>query len=290
MPQSQSPNSVRVSQSHSIPPKKNAFVNKHLADIHPNPLANIVYQTAASERKKVIAKGEKVRRSKKLEREAGAFSNLFTNFWSAFGISDQQLQSQREPDSRLKPLAKKSIIAAQRAEDLRKKCLVLDLDETLVHSSFKPTERPDYIVPVEIESTIHQVYVGKRPGVNEFLCEMAKHYEIVVYTASLSKYADPLLDQLDPQGLIQHRLFREHCVQYEGNYVKDLSLIDRDISSIIIIDNSPMSYLFHPQNAIGCSSFIEDMTDNELHSIARFLIDIKEVEDVRDHLHKWKAN
>ena len=85
-----------------------------------------------------------------------------------------------------------------------RKCLVLDLDETLLHSSFKvsfdhssienkltrvPQMLPsaDYIVPVEIESQTHNVYVIKRPGVDHFLKEMGKIYEVVIFTASLSK-------------------------------------------------------------------------------------------------------
>ena len=99
--------------------------------------------------------------------------------------------------------------------DEGKKCLVLDLDETLVHSSFKPTVNPDYIIPVDIEGTVHKVYVCKRPGVDAFMREMGKLYEIVVYTASLSKYADPLLDRLDQDKVIRYRLFREHCVHHE---------------------------------------------------------------------------
>jgi RNA polymerase II subunit A small phosphatase-like protein len=81
-------------------------------------------------------------------------------------------------------------------KDSGKMCLVLDLDETLVHSSFKPTQNPDYIIPVEIDGTVHKVYVCKRPGVDEFMRRMGEVFEIVVYTASLSKYADPLLDQV----------------------------------------------------------------------------------------------
>eukprot|EP01126_Amoeba_proteus_P013992 TRINITY_DN1603_c0_g1_i2.p1 TRINITY_DN1603_c0_g1~~TRINITY_DN1603_c0_g1_i2.p1 ORF type:complete len:174 (+),score=23.26 TRINITY_DN1603_c0_g1_i2:166-687(+) len=68
-----------------------------------------------------------------------------------------------------------------------KKCLVLDLDETLVHSSFKPVERYDFIIPVEIEGTVYQVYVAKRPGVDEFLKKVAEMFEVVIFTASLSK-------------------------------------------------------------------------------------------------------
>jgi RNA polymerase II subunit A small phosphatase-like protein len=130
--------------------------------------------------------------------------------------------------------------------------------------------------------------VAKRPGVDEFLTEMAKHYEIVVYTASLNKYADPLLDLLDPNKVIRTRLFRESCVYYEGNYVKDLSLLDRDLTQAIIIDNSPSSYMFHPENAIDCTSFIDDMTDVELGQIADFLVGIKDVKDVRNVCHLWR--
>ena len=125
------------------------------------------------------------------------------------------------------------------------------------------------------------MYVIKRPGVDRFLIEMAKHYEIVVYTASLNKYADPLLDLLDPNRVIRTRLFRESCVFYGGNYVKDMSLLNRDLSKSIIIDNSPSSYMFHPENAIDCTSFIDDPTDRELDHIGNFLIGIKDYQDVR---------
>ena len=123
---------------------------------------------------------------------------------------------------------------------------------------------------------------------DEFLVEMAKHYEIVVYTASLNKYADPLLDLLDPHKTIRARLFRESCVFYEGNYVKDLSLLDRDLSKTIIIDNSPSSYMFHPENAIDCSSFIDDPKDRELDQIGAFLTGIKKAKDVRCICDQWR--
>lgn len=66
-----------------------------------------------------------------------------------------------------------------------------------MHSSFKSPPNPDIILPVDIEGRICNVYVLVRPGCFEFLREMSKHYEIVIFTASLSKYADPLLDILE---------------------------------------------------------------------------------------------
>ncbi|WVR07698.1 hypothetical protein IAU60_004740 [Kwoniella sp. DSM 27419] len=162
-----------------------------------------------------------------------------------------------------------------------RKCLVLDLDETLLHSSFKSLPTADYIVPVEIESQIHNVYVIKRPGVDHFLKEMGKIYEVVVFTASLSKYADPVLDMLDSHRVVTHRLFRESCYNHKGNYVKDLSQLGRSIESSIIIDNSPASYIFHPNNAVPVSTWFNDPHDAELTDLCPFLTDLATVDDVR---------
>lgn len=74
---------------------------------------------------------------------------------------------------------------------------MLDLDETLVHSSFKPPEQPDIVLPVEIEGKVCYVYVLIRPGAAKFLEELSEYYELVIFTASLSKYAEPLMKILD---------------------------------------------------------------------------------------------
>lgn len=162
-----------------------------------------------------------------------------------------------------------------------RKCLVLDLDETLVHSSFKSIQHADYVVPVEIEYHWHNVYVIKRPGVDNFLKRMGEIYEVVVFTASLSKYADPVLDKLDIHHVVSHRLFRESCYNHKGNYVKDLSQLGRPIADTIIIDNSPASYIFHPNNAVPVSSWFNDPHDTELTDLCPFLADLGEVPDVR---------
>lgn len=61
----------------------------------------------------------------------------------------------------------------------------------------QPIPNADFIVPVEIDGTVHQVYVLKRPHVDEFLKKMGELYECVLFTASLAKYADPVADLLD---------------------------------------------------------------------------------------------
>ncbi|KAK3718123.1 hypothetical protein LTR37_005238 [Vermiconidia calcicola] len=168
----------------------------------------------------------------------------------------------------------KWLLPPLRSEFRGRKCLVLDLDETLVHSSFKILHQADFTIPVEIEGQYHNVYVIKRPGVDAFLKRVGELYEVVVFTASVSKYGDPLLDQLDIHHVVHHRLFRESCYNHQGNYVKDLSQVGRDLRETIIIDNSPTSYIFHPQHAVPISSWFSDAHDNELLDLIPVLEDL----------------
>ncbi|ORX41784.1 NIF-domain-containing protein [Piromyces finnis] len=190
-------------------------------------------------------------------------------------INSEDLKKKSEEDKPNKWLLKPQI-----PEDVGKKTLVLDLDETLVHSSFKPIAQPDYVIPVQIENQVHNVYVLKRPGVDEFLRAMGEIYEIVIFTASVGKYADPVLDTLDKYKVVRHRLFREACIHYKGNYVKDLSQLGRNLKHVIILDNSPASYIFHPTNAIPVTSWFNDPEDNELYELIPFLMDLKKVDNV----------
>uniref|UniRef100_A0A915Q7C9 protein-serine/threonine phosphatase n=1 Tax=Setaria digitata TaxID=48799 RepID=A0A915Q7C9_9BILA len=174
----------------------------------------------------------------------------------------------------------KLLLPPVRPCDGGKKCLIIDLDETLVHSSFKPVKNPDFIIPVEIDNVIHQVYVLKRPYVDEFLERIGDKFECVLFTASLAKYADPVADFLDKRGVFRARLFRESCVFHKGNYVKDLTRLGRDLKKVIIVDNSPASYAFHPDNAIPVQTWFDDANDVELLDIIPVLEQLAEVDSI----------
>ncbi|KAL4798117.1 hypothetical protein BDV19DRAFT_377288 [Aspergillus venezuelensis] len=180
----------------------------------------------------------------------------------------------KQPETSVQDRAQQWLLPPALPHLRERKCLVLDLDETLVHSSFKVLERADFTIPVEIEGQYHNIYVIKRPGVDQFMKRVGELYEVVVFTASVSKYGDPLLDQLDIHGVVHHRLFRDSCYNHQGNYVKDLSQVGRNLQDTIIIDNSPTSYIFHPQHAIPISSWFSDAHDNELLDLIPVLEDL----------------
>lgn len=156
-------------------------------------------------------------------------------------------------------------------EDAGKICLVLDLDETLVHSSFLSIPHADFRFVLGTDENQVGVFVCIRPGAQRFLKELGQLFEIVVFTASCQPYADPVVDYIDPGRVVKFRLYREACTNFGGNFVKDLSRMNRGLERIIIIDNSPAAYLLQPYNAIGIQSWFDEPMDDELLKIMDFL-------------------
>ncbi|EDW85638.1 uncharacterized protein Dwil_GK23052 [Drosophila willistoni] len=178
-----------------------------------------------------------------------------------------------------------------------RKTLVLDLDETLIHSCYNDPDTndsvgcsqvpdravPDYMMTVNIEeasSITFQVY--KRPHVDEFLDFVSKWYDLVIYTASLEEYASEVVDRLDAgRGILPRRFYRQHCRSSTTILCKDLNLVNEDLCSTFIIDNSPNAYRDFPENAIPIKTYIYDPSDKELAKLLPFLDALRFTKDVR---------
>lgn len=178
-------------------------------------------------------------------------------------------------------------------ENMNKKTLLLDLDETLVHSSFKPLPiNSDIHFNIIYQNKPHMINVLVRPFVYEFLLKMSKFYEIVIFTASVPQYANPLLNILDKNKCITHRLFRQHCISLYGLFIKDLRRIGRDLKDTILLDNNPISYLVNQDNGLPIKTWHSNKNDQELIKIIPLLEYLAKIEvnDVREILKKVVVN
>ncbi|KAJ5131789.1 hypothetical protein N7448_005947 [Penicillium atrosanguineum] len=205
------------------------------------------------------------------------------------------------PPRPLLPPRLPSYTAAPRNAKLPQKTLVLDLDETLIHSLAKGGRMSSgHMVEVKLsmpmttaltpggpQTTLgpqHPIlyYVHKRPHCDEFLRKICKWYKLVIFTASVQEYADPVIDWLEQERkYFQARYYRQHCTLRNGAYIKDLSSVEPDLSKVMILDNSPMSYIFHEDNAIPIEGWINDPTDNGLLHLIPMFEALQYVTDVR---------
>ena len=150
--------------------------------------------------------------------------------------------------------------------------LVLDLDETLVH----------YI------SDNESAYIQIRPGTEDFLIDLSKYYEIVIFTAALQKYADIVINSIDPNRVISSRLYRQHTISIGNSNVKDLTKLGRDLRYVIIVDNCLENFALQSRNGLKIIDFEGNEFDDELEYLKEDLIKLAKmnVNDVRDYLEK----
>lgn len=193
----------------------------------------------------------------------------------------------RRKSHSLSPYFSALMVPAAKSVNRRRKSLVLDLDETLVHSQFKPNACCDLRMEIRDDHYNAIFYVSKRPHLDVFLRTVAQWYNVVIFTASLQKYADPLISVLDVNRVVKRRIFRQDCIRRNGNFVKDITIVNPNLADVLIVDNSPAAYSMHPSNAIPIDTWYDDQSDDQLlnllpllHALA-FLNDVRSLLDLR---------
>ncbi|XP_038055963.1 mitochondrial import inner membrane translocase subunit TIM50-like, partial [Patiria miniata] len=163
----------------------------------------------------------------------------------------------------------------------------------------EPYYQPPYTLVLEMTNVlVHPEWTysngwrfKKRPGVDYFLQQVGPPlFEIVIYTSEQGFTGYPLIDNLDPNGYIMYRLFRDATKYMNGHHVKDLSCLNRDMSKVIFVDWNTKSFSLQPQNAFGLKKWEGSDDDRVLVDLADFLrtIAVSGVEDVRPVLDHYK--
>ena len=153
-------------------------------------------------------------------------------------------------------------------------CLVLDIDETISH-----TMRLSF-----------GNYFLLRPGVVHLIKKLYNFYEIDIFTAAIKRYADNIVNKLDPNdNYIKCRFYREHCI-YEGTKtVKKLVRIGRDLNKIIFVDNIKYNAKYNMDNLYHVSSWKDDVYDTEMIKLQDLLVDIMVNGTFKDDIRKGIA-
>jgi RNA polymerase II subunit A small phosphatase-like protein len=170
-----------------------------------------------------------------------------------------------------------------------KKLLVLDLDYTLVCSSFNPINiydngiRKQNKVTAKFDNeTDSTIYFIIRPGLDEFLQSTSLLYDIIIFTASLKQYASPIIDFIDKNNIIKFLFYREDCRLIDGKFIKDLKILGKDLKDVIIVDDNVYSFLLNENNGIVIRPWMGDIGDIELIKLIPLLEFLAKKDDVRE--------
>nr|XP_043613418.1 CTD nuclear envelope phosphatase 1A-like isoform X2 [Erigeron canadensis] len=190
----------------------------------------------------------------------------------------------------------------------QKLIVVLDLDETLV-CAYETSSLPSIVRNQAIEAglkwfelecvssdkecegkpKVNFVTVFERPGLDEFLNQLSKFAELVLFTAGLEGYAKPLVDRIDAENRFSRRLYRPSTSSTEfREHVKDLACISTNFCRIVIVDNNPFSFLLQPINGIPCVPFSagQPHDDQLLEVLLPLLQQLSRQGDVRPMLYE----
>ncbi|XP_048470185.1 CTD small phosphatase-like protein 2-B isoform X7 [Rhincodon typus] len=215
--------------------------------------------------------------------------------------SRADLEASRCSDGDLEPVEKtfsmnfavESSCLNDQREDLNKYKFIKKLQSStkmILQKSILPLKTrsvPDYSLVLGL------VYVKLRPYCREFLENLSQFYEIILFTTATKDYVDKLLDILDPRRrLIRHRLYRKHCVCVQGNYIRELTTLGRDLAKTVFVDTSAETFSCQVSNGIQIKSWLKDPKDQELRKLIPFLQKLAELDDVQpviQRTYRWDS-
>ena len=149
---------------------------------------------------------------------------------------------------------------------MKKYSLILSLDKTL---SYKNNKTNAIIL---------------RNGLFSFLSTIKPFFELILFSIDSQDVSYPIINMIEnDKKYFDYKFYKDHCVLYKNNLIKDLTLIGRDLSKIIIVDNNETCFELNKENGIKISSFYGDNNDNKLFELKNILKEIyfKNYNDVR---------
>jgi len=176
----------------------------------------------------------------------------------------------RTPPSRGRVIERTEVKSSQGSKQL----LILDLDETLIHATETPLDRPACFC-------VGPYYVYCRPGLGEFLQFCQRAFRVAIWSSSGAAYLNAIVGQIfsDTESLA-FVWDRSYCIarfdpeRFEDYFLKDLKKVKRlgfDLNRTLIVDDTPQKVERNYGNAIYVTPFVGNVYDDELKGLSRLL-------------------
>ncbi|XP_070617232.1 CTD small phosphatase-like protein 2-B isoform X4 [Erythrolamprus reginae] len=163
----------------------------------------------------------------------------------------------------------------------------LNKEGTLALSSLTAAWDDASTFTTPFQDSSYQVSIKLRPHLPEFLEAVAKIYEIFVFSTAKQDYADQMLKVFGPhRKLIRHRFYQEDCLCSNGSYVKDLSVIERDLDRTVAVATSLQAFPYQMSNVIVVPKWQGDRQDKELLRLIPALQTISRAVDIRTEIER----
>ena len=173
----------------------------------------------------------------------------------------------------------------------KKRLAIFDLDETLIHCVLKDIDSAQKKIKIKMSASLEKtIGLNIRPNFEKSILKIKEKYHVIMFTASLQKYADAVMDEIDPTGsLFEYRLYRNNCTQIKVDnqiyYIKDLRVLKNiSLDDIVIIDNSVLSFAFHLDNGIPILPYYRGDDEIEMKSLVKLLDNLADVPQIKTKL------
>ena len=173
----------------------------------------------------------------------------------------------------------------------KKRLAIFDLDETLIHCELKDIDSAQKKIKIKMSASLEKtIGLNIRPNFEKSILKIKEKYHVIMFTASLQKYADAVMDEIDPTGsLFEYRLYRNNCTQIKVDnqiyYIKDLRVLKNiSLDDIVIIDNSVLSFAFHLDNGIPILPYYRGDDEIEMKSLVKLLDNLADVPQIKTKL------
>ena len=137
-----------------------------------------------------------------------------------------------------------------------------------------------HVIKIVEGEEIQVLGINVRPRIKENLLKLKEKFNLIVFTAGVKNYAEPIINFLDPENeLFVARFYRDTCTEVEvyGTrlYTKDLRVFSGlDMDETLLIDNSIISLAYQLENGVPIMPYYNDSTDIEFDLLSDYLLSL----------------